>query len=268
MEEQTATKKRNKPAQELTLVEDQPKAIVETRQYDATPGGLLEMAIARGADLDKIEHYMKLKREWEADEARKAFVAAMAEFKQDPPQIFKTKEVAFSGTSYKHATLGDVTAAITPALAKVGISHKWTVDQSKPGRIVVTCVLTHKLGHSESVSMESGADDSGKKNAIQAVASAINYMQRYTLLSATGLSTHDEKNEDDGAGSEPPELLDANQVTEIKRRISEYAISESAFLKWAKCESIEEIVAAAYNDCLVAIEATHEKKKAAAGGKA
>ncbi|WP_080398455.1 ERF family protein [Burkholderia pseudomallei] len=54
------------------------------------------------------------------------------------------------------------------------------------------------MGHSKMVTMSGAPDNSGKKNAIQQAASTITYLQRYTLLAATGMSTKDD--DDDGAG--------------------------------------------------------------------
>ena len=160
-------------------------------------------------DVDKMMKLMDMKERFDAAEAKKSYVAAMAEFKRNPPEIFKTKQVGYTNkdgtfTGYKHATLGDVTTAIIKGLADNGFSHRWDTEQRDNAQIYVTCVLTHKLGHSESTTLNSSRDDSGKKNNIQQMASAINYLQRYTLLAATGLATQDE-HDDDGVGAEQPE---------------------------------------------------------------
>jgi hypothetical protein len=47
------------------------------------------------------------------------------------------------------------------------------------------------------VTMQAGKDESGKKNAIQQVASTNTYLQRYTFLAITGLATKGQ--DDDGA---------------------------------------------------------------------
>lgn len=169
-----------------------------------TPSAVLAYAIERGADIAHVEKLLELQMKWEANEARKAYVADMAEFKKNPPQILKDKAVGYTNrdgtfTGYKHATLGNVTNAIVEGLARHGFSHAWDVQQQN-GIARVTCTITHRFGHSESVAMEAGRDDSGKKNAIQQVASAVTYLQRYTLLLATGLATHDQI-DDDGAGA-------------------------------------------------------------------
>lgn len=167
-----------------------------------TPMDLVQIAVQQGADIDKLGKLLDLQLRWEADQARKAFVAAMTEFKNHPPAINKNKEVDFTSakgrTHYKHATLDNVSSIIGEALAAVGISHRWAVEQLEGGMIRVTCVLTHKQGHSESVFLQASRDESGNKNNIQAVGSTVTYLQRYTLLSATGMAVKDQ--DDDGAG--------------------------------------------------------------------
>lgn len=169
-----------------------------------TPSQLLAMAVQQGADLDKLEKLMALQERWEASEARKAFQSAMAGFKAEPIEIGKNKRVSFTTrdgetTSYSHAELSDVTAAVGPALSKHQLSYRWNIEQANGG-ITVTCVLTHVLGHSESVTMTAPPDASGKKNAIQQVASTTTYLQRYTLLAITGMSTKGQ--DDDGRAAE------------------------------------------------------------------
>jgi hypothetical protein len=170
----------------------------------ATPAALVQMAVQNGASMEQLEKLLALQERWEAGEARKAFTAAMAAFKKSPPTIEKDKTVGYEGkggelVGYRHATLGNVTRQIVAALASHEISHSWSTAQLDGGQVAVTCTLTHSKGHSESVTLQSAKDDSGKKNNIQALGSAITYLQRYTLLSITGLATEDQ--DDDGKGA-------------------------------------------------------------------
>ena len=184
----------------------------ETRQIRTaiatTPADLLRIAVETGADLDRMERLMALQERWEANEARKAFVAAMAAFKAEPMTIFKKKEVGYTTkggefVGYKHAELSDVTEVVGPAMSRHGLSHRWDVKQEGK-TIMVDCIITHSLGHSEKVTMTGAPDDSGKKNPIQQVASTIQYLQRYTLLAATGMSTKGTDDDGNGAGGEDP----------------------------------------------------------------
>lgn len=155
---------------------------------------IMHLAIEKGAGIDQLERLMAMQERWEANEAKKAFNVAMAKFKENPPKITKDKHVRFQTqkgvTEYDHSTLGHVCDQITAGLSAVGITHKWVPKQAG-GKISVTCVLTHALGYSdpEPPTLEASADESGSKNAIQAIGSTVTYLQRYTLLSAVGMAS-------------------------------------------------------------------------------
>lgn len=161
---------------------------------------MAEMAISRGA-VDQLDKLLDLQMKWDAEQQRKAFVAAMSSFKQEAGGITirKSKHVSFATskgkTEYDHAELHDITRVLVPMLAKQGLSHSWDVKQGN-GAITVECVMSHRDGHSERVSMTAPADDSGGKNRIQAIASAKTYLERYTLLAATGIATGGELDDD------------------------------------------------------------------------
>jgi len=180
---------------------DNALAIQDEAPIQQTPMGLLQQAVQGGASIEQLTKLMELNERWQANEARMAYNAAMAEFKAHPPRIDKNKAVSFGNTKYSHATLDHVTDRLTEALSKVGISHRWSVKQEGPA-ISVSCVLTHSQGHSEATTLSATADTSGSKNAIQAIGSAVTYLQRYTLLAATGMAAAD--SDDDGKNSDLP----------------------------------------------------------------
>lgn len=170
------------------------KKLPESVEIATTPMQLIQMAVQQGADVERLEKLLDLQLRWEANEARKLFVVAMNAFKAAPPTITKNRHVTYKEVDYWHATLDNVVDSIGAAMSKHGISHRWKTGQVD-GKISVTCVLTHEAGHSEETTLTAGADVTGSKNAIQAIASTVRYLQRYTLLSATGLA---EKGDDDG----------------------------------------------------------------------
>lgn len=197
-----------------------------------TPADLLRVAMERGANMDLMERLMALQERHEANEARKAFVDNMAAFKCEPLDIFKRKEVGYKTqdggfVGYKHAELSDVVAVVVPALARNGFSHRWDVKQEQ-GRVFVTCIVTHRAGHSESLTMDAAPDDSGKKNKLQQVASTVTYLQRYTLLGITGTAAKGMDDdgagsgEEEGAGDEQSELLES-LLADIKSKQTDAA---------------------------------------------
>lgn len=173
---------------------------IVAQQSAPTPMQMIELAVSKGASVEQLTQLMDLQERWNAAEARKAFVVALNAFKADPPTIYKNTAVDFTSpkgrTHYKHATLDNVSGLIGAGLAKVGIAHRWETEQFDGGAIKVTCILTHSLGHSERVWLQAGRDDSGNKNHIQAVVSTVTYLERQTLLSATGMAVSN--TDDDG----------------------------------------------------------------------
>ena len=165
---------------------------------DTTPAGLLALAVRQDLDLEKLKGLMDLQREWQKEEARRAFYEAMAAFQAETPPLTKDSTVDFQTskghTSYRHASLPMIAQTIREPLWRNGLSYRFEIAPPTEGGkgLVVTCIVTHKQGHSERTTMGAGPDESGSKNPIQALGSTVTYMQRYTLIAALGLTTSDE----------------------------------------------------------------------------
>lgn len=235
----TETQKKE-PAGELVEIEPAPAI---------TPMQMLSIAVERGADLDQLQKLMDLNDRHEATQARKAFVQALAAFKADPPKVVKNRHVKFGNTEYDHATLDQVCDVVGRALAIWGLSHTWDIKQQDNAAVEVTCVLTHELGHSERVTMRGMPDDSGSKNLIQQIGSTTTYLQRYTLLAATGLAAADDT---DGAG--PVEFISAEQKETLVNLMREVEADVVKFLRYLGVESIDELPAKAFGAAVTALE--------------
>jgi len=250
---------------ELAAVEQQPSRLVihqEPNPLAGTPAYMLQLAVEQNADLAKLEKLMELQERWEKNEARKAFVVALSAFKANPPELTKNKHVRFDTqrgiTEYDHATLDHVSSEIGKALAVHGLSHRWDVEQQAGGIICVTCVLTHVLGHSERVPMQSLADQSGGKNSIQAIGSTVTYLQRYTLLAATGVAVKGQ--DDDGIKSEGAGLITDDQAMNIQALADEVKADIPKFLKYIGAAEIGLIKAKDYDRAVSALEKKRASK--------
>jgi len=197
---------------------------IKVHEPEVTPLTLIDKIISNGGDMAQVEMLMSLHERNEANQAKKAFHQAMADFKSNPPVIVKDGKVSYGNTKYNHASLGNVTSTINTSLSKHGLSATWKTDQEKG--ITVTCYITHVLGHQECTSLTAGAETSGAKNAIQAIGSTVTYLQRYTLLALTGLATQEQ--DDDGAGSQP-DLMTKEQAEIIKERCDKEGIDAKDF---------------------------------------
>lgn len=217
-------------------------------QYDQ----MINQAIQSNISPDSLAQLLSLKERWEAGEARKAFVSSMAEFKSNPPKITKNKRVNYKSAKgvvdYRHATLDHIADVIGQGLAEVGISYRWETKQSN-GVIEVTCTLTHRLGHNESATLMAAPDQSGGKNSIQAVGSTVTYLQRYTLLSATGMATEDQ--DDDGRGAEQPKTanqkpgeqpLNQQQLANLRKAMKDAGVNDQAMCEKAAVDRVEDII--------------------------
>lgn len=224
-----------------------------------TPADLLRMAVKQNADLEKLEKLMDLQDRWEANEARKAYVAAMAAFKAEPPTLIKNKHVEYGEgskkTEYDHVTLDQVSTVVGAALSCHGLSHDWEIDQPEGGAIIVTCTITHVLGHSKNAVMKAGADQSGGKNSIQAIASTVSYLERYTLLAATGLAAKDQ--DDDGGGV--VEMISGDQKDKLIALMKEVGADTAKFLQYLGIEYIDVLPASRFNSAVQALEAKKRK---------
>lgn len=159
------------------------------------PMRLLELAVSNNADVDKLEKLMALQERWDAEQARKAYFTALADLQSELPVIRKLKTASFptknGHMSYNFASLDDISEQIKPFLQKHGFSYRFEQDFAS-NAILITCIITHKSGHSEKCSMPGGADTSGNKNALQQAASTVTYLRRYTLTGALGIATADQ----------------------------------------------------------------------------
>ena len=166
----------------VTVIEEDKKAL----PAQTSPMHLIEAAINSNADIDKLERLMDLQDRWEQNNARKAFYSALSKFNAECPTIVKRKKAHNSF----YAPLGDIHAQIKETLVSCGLSFRFEQDHSNG--ITVSCLVSHDLGHTEKTTMTAPPDTAGSKSAIQAIASTVTYLQRYTLCSALGITTADE----------------------------------------------------------------------------
>jgi hypothetical protein len=236
------------------------KEIAVSTPIQTTPAMLLNIAIEKGAELDKLEKLMNLQMKWEVNQAKKAYSEAMTAFKENPPEIEKDKKVSYktsSGTtSYTHASLANVTKTIGSELSKYGLSSAWVTKQDEKG-VTVTCRISHVLGHSEETSLTAALDTSGGKNNIQALGSTISYLERYTILALTGLATHEM--DDDGKSSEETKYISDKQKSTIIDMIQAKEANEPKFLEYMKADEVGHILESDYEKAMAALRAKKAK---------
>lgn len=241
---------------ELVQVNEKISDITET----SSPTNPMQAAIQSGATPTELLQFMELQERWEANEARKAFVSAMAKFRAECPTIVKTEQAHNS----MYANIAGMLRQIKSLMAENGLSHSWRTSQ-EGNNITVTCVVTHSHGHSEQTSLTAAPDTSGSKNAIQAIGSTVKYLERYTLEACLGL-TSSEEGDDDGQGAgQQVDRITEDQATALHAMITDNDIDMDAVLSWLKtslkCDSLSDISVNAHETVVNKINATIKHRK-------
>lgn len=209
------------------------------------PMAMIQIALERGQSAEMIDKLISLGERMATINARKAFETALAAAKAEIPIIAK-KATGHNNKAY--ANFAAYAKVIDPILSKYGLSYRFRTTQDE--RIKVTCILSHKDGHSEENSLAGPADSSGSKNAIQAIGSTLTYLLRYTLIQALGLAASEDDDGRASAGDEPPALVNADQMKRLRDALSFKGRSETDFCRVMKRERLEDLEASRFDGAL------------------
>lgn len=234
-----------------------------------TPMSMIERAVEKGADVAMIEKLMELAERHDRNLGRRAFDQAIAKAKAEIPPIIKNRHVTYDNktggkTDYHHEDLAEIAKTVDPILSRYGLSYRFRTQQNQNG-ITVACIVSHEAGYSEETTLSSAADNSGGKNAIQAVGSAVTYLCRYTLKSALGLAA---AVDDDGHHAEAKsgnENISIDQYNELVRLIEAAGIPESAVLQAEKVSALDFLPAKRFESVTKRLNVTIKKKNTEGG---
>jgi hypothetical protein len=188
--------------------------------------------------MERVEQAFAFYQKVQADQARKAFTAAFAQMQPALPAI-ERKGQSHNG---KYARWEDIAAGIMPVLAAHGFGLSFRI-KSADRHVLVTCILSHKDGHSEETEHPFPYDTSGSKTANQAIGSATSYGKRYTANAVLGIATRDEEKDDDGNAAGGLHPIDDEQAAELMALITATKSDISKFLQVARAESLSDVLA-------------------------
>lgn len=203
-------------------------------------------------DAAKMDQLFALQEKVLSRNARTAFFRALAEMHKALPAV------AENGTGHnqtKYAKWEDIQAAISPVLGEHGfaLSFRTKVEDKA---IRITAILAHIDGHTEENELLLPSDNSGSKNAVQAVGSSITYGMRYTACALLNIRTGTV--DDDGHGAAPPandepETISDEQVVQLRTALLNTGTDEKAFLQRAKIDRLEDLWASNFSGALAVI---------------
>lgn len=214
---------------------------------------IIDKMIEKGTGVELLAKVFELQQKSEMEAQRRAFVAAFADFKAEAPTaIRRTGSVGYdsrgSSVAYNHVELDVACNVLVPLMSKHGLAHSWETTQgATDAAITVTCHLSHVAGHRTSVTLRAMPDSSGSKNSIQAIGSAVYYLERYTFLAACGMAQGGKDDDGQAAGDVLAPYEDIATINELIEQlaaaggIKNSKAWHAAFLKWLKVESLDQL---------------------------
>lgn len=229
-------------SQQLATIQPQP-------QNSAV--AIIREAMSSGIAPESLRELLNVRREWEADEARKAFNFAIAEFQRRAPII----EKADKAYDKQYARLDRIWRTIRPLLTELGLSVTWQVCELRDTLCHVEGQLRHRDGHGERIAQDIPMPELIKgQNKAQQMGSAKTYAQRYALCGALGIVTGD----DDDGHAAGGALITADQVDEIRTLIDAArgvaGFNEKAFFGWLGTDDVALLPAARFADTVAALK--------------
>jgi hypothetical protein len=247
----TKTEGKMEKTQELILAQES----LPAQQAQAPMVALIDK-LCQMPDLpvEKMQQVLDMFERQQQAEARQAFNHAFSAAKGEIPKLIKTGTAKFPTKNggvmtYKFEKLPEIAEIINPILSNHGLSYRYAVKQNGK-TLFVTCILSHKDGYQIEATLSCEEDYSGMKNNVQAIGSALTYLQRYTLKAVLGVSASDD---DDGAGIKktnkttqagqaqlaPLETLTREEANEINNLVEKSGTDEAAMLAHYCVEAVE-----------------------------
>jgi len=221
---------------EIATINDRPTTIAEV-----APAPVFSMIERIMTDptvsIERVEQAFAFYQKVQADQARRSFYAAFAEMQPSMPLIEKKGK----GHNGKYAKWEDIVDGIRSVISEHGFSLSFRVNDEER-QVRVTCILSHRDGHSDETSYPFPYDTSGNKPPIQAVASAISYGKRYTASALLNIVGKDE--DDDGQdASESTSVISDEQNEELRNLITDTKTDIGKLLQFARAESLSDVLA-------------------------
>lgn len=217
---------------------------------------LIERAIADKVDPAYLRELLAVRKDWEADEARKAYSAAVAEFQGRCPIIEKSDEAH----NKKYARMDRIWRETRPLRAELGLAATWLVCELRPeGLCHIEGMLRHRSGHSERLAMDVPLPELIKgQNVAQQMGSAYTYAQRYAVCAALGIVTGVDS--DDDGNDAGTSFITADQAQVIADKLAACdgiaSFNRDAFWRWVGGGAVipQQIPASRFGDIVAMLD--------------
>lgn len=171
----------------------------------ASVESFISQAITSNLPVETMEKLFALRERVMAEQAKGAFIEALADFQGRCPVIKKNKKVLNKDgktVRYQYASIDSIVDQIKKPLSENNLSYTWDV-KNEQGFIIAVVTIKHALGHSTTSEFKVPIDTEGYMTAPQKYASALTFAKRYSLCNALGISTGEEDTDATDVNKEP-----------------------------------------------------------------
>ena len=212
--------------------------------------GMAALAANPALDAAQLEQLIAADERLRDREARIEYASAFASMAAELP-VIDEKGIIRHGDQVvgTYALWEDIHEAIRPILGRFGFALSFRIQDGKED-VLVSAVLTHSGGHSESASLRLAPDLTGEKNSVQAIGSSVSYGKRYTGSALLNLASRGEDDDARRAGR----LITPAEVALIEARLKETGADQDRFLRYLKLEAIELIPEHRFDEAMTALQ--------------
>jgi hypothetical protein len=230
-----------------------------------SPNGMMaiieRMAASPDIDVEKLERMLALQERMMAKQSEIDFTEALTRMKPKLPVIQKNGAIVFVDKNNverktPHARYEDIQEAIAPHLVEEGFSLSFDTEAVANTAPIIKCTLSHRGGHSKTISMPLPLDTSGSKNNLQAMGSTILYGKRYLVGMMLDLVIKGVDNDGKSLG-----VLDNDKAVEIDMLITKTGTNKDSFLKLMGTDDVRNILAKDYDTAMRFLKMKEGAKK-------
>lgn len=206
---------------------------------------LERMMTDQSVPMERLEKAMDMFERLQAQQAEKAFNAALAASQAEMPQIAKNRKNLH--TKSKYSDLAAINEKAQPIYGKHGLSVSFSTFKSEfPGHYGVQGTLSHADGHSKVYPADIPADTGGmkgntNKTATQAFGSTMSYGQRYLVCLIFNIATS--MDDDGNRSSNKIEYINETQIKELDKLLVDTNSDKEKYLNYIACDELGDIPA-------------------------
>jgi len=208
-------------------------AVVEPGELQREQMHPLVQAAVSGGNLDNMERLMDLQERWEGQQAKREYTRAMVALKTALPPVVK-KDAKNTHHGWKYTTLEAMVEHVTGPLCEHGFSLGGGVKRLEGGDVEVTTDITHRAGHSVSITLSAPPDRGAKsrktgdptRTEVQGIMATTTSLRRTGISVLLGLASADLPDVDDGG----PSLVKAVKFLERFEELGKTREEVEAFL--------------------------------------